>query len=86
MELSNIINSLGRIPATVFLWLVFLVPILINIAFSIGVVIAIRRQRDLGKGPWFVGTEIWALATLLGGVFVAATYWLIHHSTLNRED
>ncbi len=85
MDLLRVLSSLGAFPATVLPWLVLLVPLLINVCFTIGVIIAIRRHREQGRPPWFVSTEIWALATLVGGVFVAAIYWLIHHSALSTD-
>ncbi len=38
-----------------------------------------------GTGPLLASQWLWALATLLGGVFVAAIYWLVNHSTLSRR-
>jgi hypothetical protein len=74
-----------------FLWLVLVAAV--HIAFALAVLRDAgrfdapgasrmpRTRRELVLvGPW-----IWALGTLLGGVFAAAIYWTIHHSTLNPE-
>jgi hypothetical protein len=64
--------------------LFLLLAAIVNIAFAIGVL----KDNELspranGQYTFFVSIWTWALATLLGGVFVAAIYWAIHHSTLN---
>jgi len=65
--------------------LVSLIWMLIHWVFAVGVyrdAVALWRR---GKAPLLVGTVTWFLATLMGGVFVAGLYWVIHHSTLRRD-
>jgi hypothetical protein len=55
----------------------------VHVAFAIAVLIdAGNLERLFRRRTFFVGGLLWALATLLGGVIVAAIYWLMHHSTL----
>jgi hypothetical protein len=56
-------------------WSVLLV--LVHIAFAIGV-----WRHASRAAPLFVPAPWWGLATLLGGPFTAAAYWLMHLSTL----
>ncbi len=56
--------------------------IIIHICFAVAVSADAGSLPD-GRKPIFVGPGIWCLATLLGGVFVAAVYWAMHHSRLN---
>lgn len=64
--------------------IVGLLTAIINVLFAIAV---FQDTKDSNRHPngktILVEGIIWALATLLGGVFVAGIYWLIHHSTLN---
>jgi hypothetical protein len=60
---------------------------IVHIVFAVGVFIdATRMQNEDGRGTKIVPGPMWAFATLLGGVFVAASYWLIHHSSLSERD
>lgn len=62
----------------------------VHIAFAIALfrdATYLRDPRNLRapRKPIFVGRIIWFLATLIGGVFVAAIYWVMHHSRLNQS-
>jgi hypothetical protein len=57
---------------------------LVHILFAVAVA---RDASQLHVNPPYSGTTLvglagWTLATLLGGVFVAALYWLLNRSTL----
>ena len=55
---------------------------IVHIVFAAAVASDGNRLRGYGVGTFFVGPGMWAFATLMGGVYVAVAYWLIHHSSL----
>ena len=59
----------------------FVIPAVVHLGFAI----AVFRDATGSKKPIFVGGIIWFLATLIGGVFVAGIYWVMHHSRLNQS-
>ena len=60
-----------------------IVTVVIHVFFAIGVLAAASSRR---QGTHYVPGAIWGLATLLGGVFVAAAYWFTHDSTLSPKN
>lgn len=60
------------------------------ISAIIHLIFASAVARDAGhlvkqhRTTYLVSGVTWAFATLMGGVFVAAIYWLMHYSTLAR--
>ena len=58
-----------------------IVSIVIQVAFAIAVFADAGRLPN-ARRTVFVGPVIWFLATLFGGVFTAAMYWIMHHSML----
>ncbi|QIF02625.1 hypothetical protein [Roseimicrobium sp. ORNL1] len=82
ISLSSLPGTLGFI---IFL-VVFLVTVVVHVCFALAVwVDAGLMEQHQRRSTFLVGGGLWALATLLGGVFVAGIYWAIHHSTLRPQ-
>ncbi|NCT56302.1 MAG: hypothetical protein GW760_01115 [Legionella sp.] len=67
-----------------FYLLILIVNAFIHILFAGAVAKDAGQLQKVGQQPALVAAPTWAFATLLGGVFIAAVYWFIHHSTLTR--
>ncbi|MBC8327959.1 MAG: hypothetical protein ISR76_04940 [Planctomycetes bacterium] len=68
-------------------WLVLIVGVVVHLAFAAAVfgdASELRDRRTTGCDPVFGTPFVWCLATILGGVFVATAYWLVHRSALSR--
>ena len=61
----------------VILWI--LLSAFVNLAFAFAIAID-SGMLPHGRRTTFVGRFMWFIATLFGGVFVAAIYWVMHHS------
>jgi phosphate/sulfate permease len=74
-------------PLLIGIWAAILViGVIINVLFAAGVGNDANELRREGGRTQIAGQAVWVLATLLGGVFVAAVYWLIHRSALSRVE
>ena len=84
--------GIGMQPIEV-LWVLFIgrvtigsvvIIIVVHISFAVAI---FRDATNLpaDRKPIFVGPIIWCVATLLGGIFVAIIYWIMHHSRLNQS-
>ena len=67
-----------------FQFFLLAINIILHVLFAGAVAKDAGSLYQLGQRPALVSAATWAFATLLGGVFTAAIYWFIHHSTLTR--
>jgi len=69
----------GEIDLTRFF---FGLTLVLHLFFAAGVFSAARAVQTRGEKVMFAPPMVWALLTLLWGMFVLLPYWLIHHSVL----
>ena len=77
-ELSPLVLFLAPVVAVL--------SIILQIFLATGVYAEASHRSSQGRKLWFIGAGLWGFATFMGGVFVAATYWVLHHSTLGPVE
>ena len=60
----------------------FGLTLLLHLFFAWGVFSAANSLRARGEKVMFAPPIVWAILTLLWGMFPLLPYWLIHHSSL----
>jgi len=67
--------------------LLMVIGALVHLVFAGAVARDAGALYQLERRTALVSGHVWAFATLLGGVYVAAVYWFIHHShlTIDKE-
>ena len=81
------LNELAQQFATqiqTFFYLIMLINGILHVIFAGAVAHDAGNLNRLGQKPVLVSAPTWAFATLIGGVFTATIYWILHHSTLTR--
>ena len=67
-----------------FFYLIMLINGILHIVFAGAIARDAGNLYRLGQKPVLVSAGTWAFATLIGGVFTATIYWILHYSTLTR--
>jgi hypothetical protein len=67
-----------------FYYLILLISGTLHFIFAGAVARDAGNLYRIGQRPVLVSAPTWAFATLIGGVFTATIYWILHHSTLTR--
>lgn len=67
-----------------FLYLIMIINGMLHLIFAGAVAQDAGKMNRAGHKPVLVSAATWAFATLIGGVFIATIYWLLHYSTLTR--
>jgi hypothetical protein len=81
----NLPSDMAPIGLLVFIAF-WIATVAIHVMFAIAVYRDAASLNLRGTGTVFVSPFIWCLSVLIGGVFLAGIYWLIHHSMFRRTE
>ncbi|MDO8954399.1 MAG: hypothetical protein Q7V63_06085 [Gammaproteobacteria bacterium] len=80
----DFINTLSPAMSSVHS-LFFILIIVLHLIFASGVAKDIGLLTKRGLPTIIIPGYAWVLATLVGGIFTLAIYWLIHHSNFAKR-
>lgn len=69
-----------------FFYLIMIINGILHLIFAGAVAHDAGNLNRMRQKPVLVSAATWAFATLIGGVFTATIYWLLHHSTLTKPS
>lgn len=84
MNLLSGINVNGEMHSIQLI--VLIISAIVHIIFAGAVAKDAAQVAKRIHKTHLVSPMTWAFATLVGGVFVAAIYWFMHHLTWARKD
>ena len=67
-----------------FTYIIMLINGVLHLIFAGAVAKDAGNLYKIGQKPVLVSAPSWAFATLIGGVFTATIYWILHHSAFTR--
>ena len=82
--IDSLISAINSQLVSIHFIVIFLNAI-IHIIFAGAVAKDAGALYNRGCPTIMVSGVTWSFATLIGGVFVATVYWVLHHSTLTRQ-
>lgn len=65
-------------------FVVLIITGLLHVIFAGAIAKDAGRLEKQGYATFLVSGITWAFATLIGGIWVVAVYWMIHRSTFTR--
>lgn len=74
----------ANLQAQIYYLIIFL-KALVNIFFASAVAKDAGELNKRHRKTILVSAIVWVLATLVGGIFVAAIYWFMHHWPRNKS-
>lgn len=81
--MTDILQTLAG-PVQTLQMVLLVINALLHILFAGAVARDAGRLAKQGVPTFLVSGVTWAFATLVGGIWVVAIYWLVHRSTWTR--
>lgn len=84
MMTNTLLHSLNDVIQSLT-FLILMINAVLHLIFAGAVAKDAGYITKSGFHTQIVSPMVWAFATLIGGVFVAVAYWVIHHAKFVRQ-